>query len=162
MPATKVNRSQIVDLVTATPELGTANFNFTMSVLHALRRLNIVDVEANLNNFDKEFLSASADHDDAEKSLSERSCSMPTPITGRRTPLEIKVAKIQEVEEQLGYIMTSVPPNKHLFEKTRTQYQEKPMAMGEMWLNMQLMSRMETNEKGIAKVSYRDICSVMQ
>jgi hypothetical protein len=48
--------------------------------------------------------------------------------------------------------MTSVPPSKHLFEKTRTQYQEKPMAMGEMWLNMQLMSRMETNEKGIAKV----------
>jgi hypothetical protein len=28
------------------------------------------------------------------------------------------------------------------------------MAMGEMWLNMQLMSRMETNEKGIAKVWY--------
>jgi hypothetical protein len=156
MPATKVNLSQIVDLVTATPELGTANFNFTMSVLHALRRLNIVDVEANLNNFDKEFLSAFDDHDDAEKSISERSCSMPTPSprpsTGRRTPLEIKVAKIQEVEEQLGYIMTSVPPSKHLFEKTRTQYQEKPMAMGEMWLNMQLMSRMETNEKGIAKV----------
>jgi hypothetical protein len=89
---------------------------------------NIVDVEANLNNFDKEFLSAFDDHDDAEKSISERSCSMPTPSprpsTGRRTPLEIKVAKIQEVEEQLGYIMTSVPPSKHLFEKTRTQYVE--------------------------------------
>jgi len=148
MAATKVNLSQIVDLVTAMPELGAANFNFTLSLLHALRRLNIVDVEANLNNFDKDILSASGDHDDGEESLSERSCSMLTPITGRKTPLEIKVAKMQE---QLGYI-TSVPSNKHLFEKTRTQYQEKPM--GEMWLNMQLMSRMETSEKGIAKVWY--------
>ena len=147
MPATKVNISQIVDLVTATPELGAAKFNFTLSVLHALRRLNIVDGEANLNNFYKDILSASGDHDDGEESVSERSCSMPTPSTGngRRTPLEMKVANIQE---QLGYITS----NKQLFEKTRTQYQEKPM--GEMWLNMQLMSRMETSEKGIAKVWY--------
>jgi hypothetical protein len=42
------------------------------------------------------------------------------------------------MQEQLESI-TSVPSNKHLFEKTRTQYEEKPI--GEMWLNMQLMSK---------------------
>jgi len=72
--------------------------------------------------------------------------------TGRGTPYqyhlrEIKVANMQEKLKRVS----SVPSNKHLFEKTRSQYEEKPIE--EMWLNMQLMnSREETNEKGIAKV----------
>jgi len=94
MPATKVNLSQMVDLAVGTPEV---NFNVLHSLLHAmLKRLNIVDVQADLNDFDRD------------------------------------------------------SSNKHLFEKTRTQYQEKPI--GEMWLNMKLESQVETNEKGISKV----------
>lgn len=162
MPSTKVNLSQMVDLALGSPEVGSVNFNVLHTLLHAmLKRLNIVDVQADINEFDRDFLSASkarelsvlSDVDsgrgeDAEDTLSERSSSMPTPSTGRRTPyhhLEIKVAKLQE---QLDNI-TSVPSNQELFEKTKTQYAEKPI--GEMWMNMQLMSRVETNEKGIAK-----------
>lgn len=162
MPATKVNLSQMVDLALGTPEVGAVNFNVLHTLLHAmLKRLNIVDVQADINEFDRDFLSASKARelsvlsdvdsgrgDDAEDTLSERSSTMPTPSAGRRTPyhhLEVKVAKMQE---QLDSI-TSVPSNKHLFEKTKTQYGDKPI--GEMWLNMQLTSRVETNEKGIAK-----------
>ena len=163
MPVTKVNLSQMVDLAVGTPEVGAVNFNVLHTLLHAmLKRLNIVDVQAEISDFDRDFLSASKARelsvlsdvdsgrgDDAEDALSERSSSMPTPSTGRRTPyhlLEVKVAKMQQQLESI----TSVPSNKHLFEKTRTQYEEKPI--GEMWLNMQLMSKVETNEKGIAKV----------
>lgn len=163
MPCTKVNLSQMVDLALGSPEVGSVNFNVLHTLLHAmLKRLNIVDVQADINEFDRDFLSASkarelsvlSDVDsgrgeDTEDTLSERSSAMPTPSTGRKTPyhhLEIKVAKLQE---QLDNI-TSVPSNQDLFEKAKTQYAEKPI--GEMWMNMQLMSRVETNEKGIAKV----------
>lgn len=162
MPCTKVNLSQMVDLALGSPEVGSVNFNVLHTLLHAmLKRLNIVDVQADINEFDRDFLSASkarelsvlSDVDsgrgeDTEDTLSERSSAMPTPSTGRKTPyhhLEIKVAKLQE---QLDNI-TSVPSNQDLFEKAKTQYAEKPI--GEMWMNMQLMSRVETNEKGIAK-----------
>ena len=168
MPTTKVNLSQMVDLAVGTPEVGAVNFNVLHTLLHAmLRRLNIVDVEADLNEFDRDFLSASKArelsnvdsglNDDAEDGLSERSSSMatstPRPSTGsasgRRTPYHILAVKVSKMQEQIENI-TSVPSNKHLFEKTKTQYEEKPM--GEMWLNMHIMSRVETNEKGIAKV----------
>jgi Zn-dependent peptidase ImmA (M78 family) len=60
MPATKVNLSQMVNLAVGTPEVGAANFNVLHTLLHAmLRQLNIVDVQANLNDFDRDFLSAS-------------------------------------------------------------------------------------------------------
>jgi hypothetical protein len=168
MPTTKVNLSQMVDLAVGTPEVGAVNFNVLHTLLHAmLRRLNIVDVQADLNEFDRDFLSASKArelsnvdsglNDDAEDGLSERSSSMatstPRPSTGsasgRRTPYHILAVKVSKMQEQIENI-ASVPSNKHLFEKTKTQYEEKPM--GEMWLNMHMMSRVETNEKGIAKV----------
>ena len=175
MSTTKVNLSRTVDLAVGTPEVGAVNFNVLHTLLHAmLRRLNIVDVQADLNDFDRDFLSASkarelsvlcevdsGPSDDAEDGLSEWSSSSmttATPLTprpstgsasGRRTPYHFLEVKVSKMEEQLESI-TSVPSNKHLFEKTRTQYEEKPM--GEMWLNMHMMSRVETNEKGIAKV----------
>jgi len=130
-----------------------------------LRQLNIVDVQADLNDFDRDFLSASkarelsvlsdADSgwgDDAEDALGERPSSMPapTPSTGRRTPYHLiePEVKIANSQEELKYI-TSVPSNKHLFKNARTPYKGKPIA--ETWLNM-LMSRVITNEKEIAKV----------
>lgn len=162
MPSTKVSLSQMVDLALGTPEVGSVNFNVLHSLLHAmLKRLNIVDVQSDITDFDRDFLSAakarelsllsdvdSGRGEDTEDTISERSSVMPTPSTGRRTPyhnLEVKVAKLQE---QLDSV-TSVPSNKDLFNKAKNQYEEKPI--GEMWFNMQLMSRVETNEKGIAK-----------
>lgn len=164
MPSTKVSLSQMVDLALGTPEVGSVNFNVLHSLLHAmLKRLNIVDVQSDITDFDRDFLSAakarelsllsdvdSGRGEDTEDTISERSSVMPTPSTGRRTPyhnLEVKVAKLQE---QLDSV-TSVPSNKDLFNKAKNQYEEKPI--GEMWFNMQLMSRVETNEKGIAKVN---------
>ena len=152
MPATKVNLSQMVDLAVGTPEVDAINVSVLHTLLHAmLRRLNIVDVQADLNDFDRDFLSASKARklsvlsdvdsgrsDDAEDALGEMSSSMPSasPSTGKRTPyhlLEVKVAKMQAELERI----TSVP-----------------IPIGEMWLNMhmQLMGRVETNEKGISKV----------
>lgn len=164
MPSTKVSLSQMVDLALGTPEVGSVNFNVLHSLLHAmLKRLNIIDVQTDINDFDRDFLSAakarelsllsdvdSGRGDDTEDTISERS-SMPTPSTGRKTPyhnLEVKVAKLQEQLENI----TAVPSNRDLFDKAKNQYEEKPI--GEMWFNMQLMSRVETNEKGIAKVNY--------
>jgi hypothetical protein len=148
MPATKVNLSQMVDLAVGTPEVDAINVSVLHTLLHAmLRRLNIVDVQADLNDFDRDFLSASkarklsvlSDVDsDAKDALSEMSSSMPSasPSTGKRTPyhlLEVKVAKMQAELERI----TSVP-----------------IPIGEVWLNMhmQLMGQVETNEKGITKV----------
>lgn len=169
MPATEGNLSEMVDLAVGTTEVGAINANILNTLLHSmLKRLNILDGQADLNNLDRDLLSASEARelsvssdveggrdDDAEDALGEMSSSMPTPSTGApsgsggRTPyqlLEIKIAKMQEQLESI----TSVPSNKHLFEKAKTQYEEKPI--GEMWLNMQLMGRVEINEKGIAKV----------
>jgi hypothetical protein len=152
MPATKVNLSQMVDLAVGTPEVDAINVSVLHTLLHAmLRWLNIVDVQADLNDFDRDFLSASKARklsvlsdvdsgrsDDAEDALGEMSSYLlsASPSTGKRTPyhlLEVKVAKMQAELERI----TSVP-----------------IPIGEMWLNMhmQLMGRMETNEKGIAKV----------
>jgi hypothetical protein len=85
-----------------------------------------------------------SDLEEVDDDLSERCSSMSTPNTKEITPyhLEVKVAEIQEQLENIA----SVPSNKHLFEKTRTQYEEKPIG------EMQLVSRVETNENGIAKV----------
>jgi hypothetical protein len=75
------------------------------------------------------------------------------PSTGKRTPsqlldsrLEVKVTKIQEELKRI----TTIPSNKHHFKKSRTKYEEKPN--GEMWLNMQLVNRVDAHEKEITKV----------
>ena len=101
--------------------------------------------------------------DEVDDDLSERCSSMSTPNTKEITPyhlLEVKVAEIQEQLENIASLSVLVPSNKHLFEKTRTQYEEKP-----------IVSRVEANENGIAKVwlileslphIYRDIFDYSQ
>ena len=159
MPATKVNLSQTVDLAVGTSEVGTVNSNVLHTLLHAmLRQLNIVAVQADLNDFDRDLLSASKARelsflsdvdsgrgDDAgEDAFSERPSSMPTQSTPYHLP-EVKIANIQEELKNI----TSIPSKKHLFKNPRTPYKGKPIA--ETWLNM-IMSRVITNEKKIAKV----------
>jgi hypothetical protein len=59
---------------------------------------------------------------------------MSTPNTKEITPYHLLEIKVAEIQEQLENI-ASVSSNKHLFEKTRTQYEEKPIG------EMQLVSR---------------------
>ena len=131
MTATKVNLSQMVDLAVGTPEVGAVNFNVLHTLLHAmLRRLNIVDFQADLNDFDRNFLLASKARelpvlsdvdsgriDNAEDAItiSERSSSMPTLSTGR-TPYHLLQGKVTKMQEQLENI-TSFPSNKHLLKR---------------------------------------------
>ena len=161
MPSTKVNLSQMVDLAVVTPEVGTVNSNILHTLLHAmLRQLNIVDVQADLNDFDSNFLAASKtrelsclsdvdsgrDDDAGEYAFSERSSSMPTQSTHDHLP-EIKIANFQE---ELKNIST-VPSRKHRFKKPRTWSPYKGQPIAETWLNM-ITSRVVTNEKEVAKV----------
>ena len=159
MPAAKINLSQMVDLAIGTPEVGAVNANVLHTLLHAmLRQLNIVDVQADLNDIDRGLLSASkarelsvlsdvdgGQGDDAEDAHSESSSSIPAPRP--RTPyqfLKVKGAKLQEKLKRIR----SVPS----FEKTSTNKKNKKKTIGEMELNMQLVNRVDANEKGITKV----------
>jgi hypothetical protein len=48
----------MVDLAVGTPEVGAVNANVLHTLLHAmLRQLNIVDVQADLNDIDRDVLS---------------------------------------------------------------------------------------------------------
>ena len=114
MPAAKINLSQMVDLAIGTPEVGAVNANVLHTLLHAmLRQLNIVDVQADLNDIDRGLLSASKARelsvlsdvdggrgDDAEDAHSESSSSIHAPSTGKRTPyqfLKVKGAKLKRI-----------------------------------------------------------------
>jgi hypothetical protein len=161
MPASKINLSQMVDLAVGTPEVGAVNANVLHTLLHAmLRQLNIVDVQADLNDIDRDVLSASkarelsvlsdVDGGRGDDTHSESSSSIPAP--GKRTPyqflnsLKVEGAKLQEKLK----IIRSVPSIAK--EKTRTKNKKKPN--GDVLLNMQLVNQIDTNdnEKGIVKV----------
>ena len=163
MLATKINLSQMVDLAVGTPEVGAVNCNVLHTLLHAiLSQLNIVDVQADINDFDRDLLSASkarelsvlsdVDSGQGEDAHSERpSSTIPAPSqsTGKRTPSQLLEVKVTKIQEELKRI-TTIPSNKHHFKKSRTKYEEKPN--GEMWLNMQLVNRVDAHEKEITKV----------
>ena len=126
-----VNLYQMVDLAVGTPEVGAVNFNVLHTLLHAiLRRLNIVDVQSDLNDFDRDSLSISASK---ARELSVLS--------------HVDSGPVDDAEDALGEksleSITSFHSNQHL-------YEEKPI--GEMCLNRQPVSGEETNENGIAKV----------
>ena len=131
-----------------------------------LRQLNIVNVQADLNDIDRDLLSASKarelsvlsdvdggrgdDAEDAHTSHSESSSmSIPAPSTGKRTPYQFLKVKGAKLQEKLRRIRSD-PSNNHPFEKKKTKNKKK--TIGEMELNMQLVNRVNTNEKGIAKV----------
>jgi len=122
MLATKINLSQMVDLAVGTPEVlvGAVNCNALHTLLHAmLRRLNIVDVQADLNDFDRDFLSASKARelsvlsdvesgkgDDTEDVHSERPCSIPAPSIRKRTPVQ-DCGNLQQPTERVVIEMSS-------------------------------------------------------
>ena len=166
MSATKINLSQMVDLAVGTPEVCAVNCNVLHTLLHAmLRQLNIVDVQADLNDIDRGLLSASkarelsvlsdvdgGQGDDAEDAHSESSSSIPAPrsSTGKRTPYQFLKVKGAKLLAKLRRIR-SVPSKNHPFEITRTKNKKKTIGE-DMSLNMQLMNRVNSNEKGISKV----------
>ena len=147
MPTSKVNLYQMVDLAVGTPEVGAVNFNVLHTLLHAiLRRLNIVDVQADLNDFDGDSLSVSKARELSVLSdvAIDRSRSGPVDDAIDRS----RSGPVDDAEDALGEKLesiTSFHSNNHLYEK-------KPI--GEMCLNIQPVSGAggETNENGIAKV----------
>lgn len=158
---TKVALAQMVDLALGTPEVGAVNFNVLHTLLHAmLKRLNILDTTAEINEFDRDFLASSKQRsisglsdldsgkgDDSEDGMSERS----VPPVKPRTPyhhLEIKVAKLAEQMDQLN----SLPSNLDLFERSTKTEGDQQRPVSDMWQYMQLKKRVDNNEEGIGKV----------
>ena len=160
MPAA-VSLSQMVDLSLGTPEIGSVNFNVMHTLLHAIiKKLNIGDAKADINEHDRDFLSHSkfrakstlSDADsgrgeDSEDCVSEKSGAPPF----RPTPyhrLEIKVERlVQEMEE-----LNKLPSNKELFNRSKGDTSDRPVA--DMWQYMQLKKRVDANEEGVGKVYF--------
>ena len=156
---TAVSLSQMVDLSLGTPEIGSVNFNVMHSLLHAIiRKLNIADVKADIDEHDRDFLSTSkirarstlSDADsgrgeESEDGLSEKSAPPFRPSPYHR--MEIKVEKLAQQLEQLNQL----PSNSDLFERTtKSRESERPVA--DMWQYMQLKKRVDANEEGVGKV----------
>lgn len=153
-----VNLSQMVDLALGTPEVGACNFNVLHTLLHAmLQKMNMTDVKANINESDRDFLSSpkhrvpiATSVADSGREDSEDGLSMVSGTPFDRPPyhqLESKVARIAEQLEGLN----ALPSNGELFTKAKAMGDgERPMV--DMWQNMQLKKRVDSNEDGVTKV----------
>lgn len=119
MPAA-VSLSQMVDLSLGTPEIGSVNFNVMHTLLHAIiKKLNIGDHKAEINETDRDFLSTSkfrarsmlSDADsgrgeDSEDAISEKSSVGPF----RPSPyhaMELKVEKLMQQMEELNNLQSN-------------------------------------------------------
>ena len=157
----------MVDLALGTPELGAVNFNVLHTLLHAMiGKLKISDVEAELSDEDKDFLSrrkssSALTNKELESGIGETSDDgSTTDLKRERIPqkrpryhaLEDKVAKLEKQLEALD----SLPSNAALFERTKPDdvTPPKPMPVTEMWQFMQIQRRVDGNEQGVSKVSY--------
>lgn len=156
---TQVKLAQMVDLALGTPEVGAVNFNVLHSLLHAmLKRLNILDVQAEINEFDRDFLSSSKQRqisslsdidsgrgEDSEDALSEKSASIKT---RHKTPyhnLEVKVAKMSEQLEKFG---NELPTYKELFERGNMDPSANtPVA--DVWKYIKIQKKVDANSDGL-------------
>ena len=156
---TAVSLSQMVDLSLGTPEIGSVNFNVMHTLLHAIiRRLNIGECKADIDEHDRDFLSTSklrakstlSDADsgrgeESEDGFSEKSAPPFRPSPYHR--MEIKVEKLAQQLEQLNQL----PSTNELFDRTsKLRESERPVA--DMWQYMQLKKRVDANEEGVGKV----------
>lgn len=156
---TAVSLSQMVDLSLGTPEIGAVNFNVMHSLLHAIiRRLNIADVKADIDEHDRDFLSTSkirakstlSDADsgrgeESEDGFSEKSAPPFRPSPYHR--MELKVEKLAQQLEELNQL----PSNSDLFART-TKAKGDSSAVADMWQYMQLKKRVDANEEGVGKL----------
>ncbi|XP_052685906.1 glutamine-rich protein 2-like isoform X3 [Crassostrea angulata] len=156
---TQVKLAQMVDLALGTPEVGAVNFNVLHSLLHAmLKRLNILDVQAEIDEFDRDFLSSSKQRqisslsdidsgrgEDSEDALSEKSASIKT---RHKTPyhnLEVKVAKMSEQLEKFG---NELPTYKELFERGNMDPSANtPVA--DVWKYIKIQKKVDANSDGL-------------
>lgn len=156
---TQVKLAQMVDLALGTPEVGAVNFNVLHSLLHAmLKRLNILDVHAEIDEFDRDFLSSSKQRqisslsdidsgrgEDSEDALSEKSASIKT---RHKTPyhnLEVKVAKMSEQLEKFG---NELPTYKELFERGNMDPSANtPVA--DVWKYIKIQKKVDANSDGL-------------
>nr|XP_022314961.1 glutamine-rich protein 2-like isoform X3 [Crassostrea virginica] len=156
---TQVKLAQMVDLALGTPEVGAVNFNVLHSLLHAmLKRLNILDVQAEIDEFDRDFLSSSKQRqisslsdidsgrgEDSEDALSEKSSTIKT---RHKTPyhnLEVKVAKMSEQLEKFG---NELPTYKELFERGNMDpTTNTPVA--DVWKYIKIQKKVDANSDGL-------------
>ena len=169
--STPVPLSKLVDLAIGTPVIGVVNFNALHSLLHAmLKQLNIQDVQADIDDVDRDFLGTStqlkdvispSDSDSKTDSKSDsktdsksdskvdESDSLSSISKKGRAPyhcLEMKVEKLAQQLEELN----ALPSNQELFEKAKL---ERTRYMADMWQYMQLKKRVDANEEGVGKAS---------
>ncbi|KAK3090852.1 hypothetical protein FSP39_015227 [Pinctada imbricata] len=156
---TQVKLGQMVDLALGTPEVGAVNFNVLHTLLHAmLKKLNMNDAQAEISEFDRDFLSSSKQRqvsglsdldsgrgDDSEDAMSEKSTSAGP--GSRKTPyhhLELKVAKITEQLENFS----ELPSYKDLFERLKyDKAANTPVA--DMWKYINIQKDVEKNSAGV-------------
>lgn len=157
---TAVSLAQMVDLSLGTPEIGSVNFNVMHTLLHAIiRKLNISDHKAEINEHDRDFLATSklrarstlSDADsgrgeDSEDGISEKSAPPFRPSPYHR--LELKVEKMAQQLEELNQL----PSNSELFARTTQSTVEKERPVADMWQYMQLKKRVDANEEGVGKL----------
>ena len=160
---TQVKLAQMVDLALGTPEVGAVNFNVLHTLLHAmLKKLNMNEAQAEISEFDRDFLSSSKQRqvsslsdldsgrgDDSEDAMSEKSTSA-GPGVSKRTPyhhLELKVAKISEQLENFS----ELPSYKDLFERLKyDKASNTPVA--DMWKYINIQKDVEKNTSGVDEV----------
>lgn len=168
---TQVKLAQMVDLALGTPEVGAVNFNVLHSLLHAmLKRLNILDVQAEIDEFDRDFLSSSKQRqisslsdidsgrgEDSEDALSEKSASIKT---RHKTPyhnLEVKVAKMSEQLEKFG---SELPTYKELFERGNMDPSANtPVA--DVWKYIKIQKKVDANSDGLDEVKIQEHITVL-
>ncbi len=161
--AATLSLAQMVDLALGTPEVGAVNFNVLHSLLHAmLNKLELSETKGDIKEEDRNFLSTkqnekteagkdgnnTGDKQDSVKSESDNTGS----ISQTRSPyhqLEEKVANLQQQMDSLN----KLPTNDELFERSKKGDGERARPVADMWQNMQLTKRVDTNEEGIGKVS---------
>lgn len=156
---TQVKLAQMVDLALGTPEVGAVNFNVLHSLLHAmLKRLNILDVQADIDEFDRDFLSSSKQRqisslsdidsgrgEDSEDALSEKSASIKTRHKTPYHSLEVKVAKMSEQLEKFG---NELPTYKELFERGNMDPSANtPVA--DVWKYIKIQKKVDANSDGL-------------
>ncbi|XP_061181998.1 uncharacterized protein LOC133190403 isoform X1 [Saccostrea echinata] len=156
---TQVKLAQMVDLALGTPEVGAVNFNVLHTLLHAmLKKLNILDVQAEINEFDRDFLSSSKQRqisslsdidsgrgEDSEDALSEKSTSIKSRNKSPYHHLEVKVAKMSEQLEKYG---NELPTYKELFERGNMDPSlNTPVA--DVWKYIKIQKKVDANSDGL-------------
>ena len=157
MPTATVSLTQMVDLALGSPEVGAVNFNVLHSLFHAIiKKLNIGDHKADVNEEDKDFLSKKKpDETDAQSEVDSAVGTAPSSANRSKdrashVPYHALEQKVSQLQDKLD-ALNELPSNSELFERAKGDG-EKPRPVSDMWQNIQLARRVDANEDGVKKV----------